>query len=62
MTRNVEPRDYDYAVSLVHAICGLAGVPSYVDDLRANLRENGVLAAVANHDTPPACSIGSCRF
>jgi hypothetical protein len=52
MTDKIEARDYDYAVSLVHSICCLAGVPSYVDDLRADLRENGVLAAVTDHDTP----------
>jgi hypothetical protein len=44
-------RDYEYAVSLVHSICCLAGVPSYLDDLRADLRDNGVLVAVNNHDT-----------
>jgi hypothetical protein len=27
-------------------------VSSYLDDLRADLREAGVLAAVARHDTP----------
>ena len=44
-------RDYEYAVNVVHSICCLAGVPSYVDDLRADLRDNGVLLAVNDHDT-----------
>jgi hypothetical protein len=44
-------RDYEYAVDLVHSICCLAGVPSYLDDLRADLRDNGVLVAVNDHDT-----------
>jgi hypothetical protein len=45
-----ENRNYEYAVDLVHSICCLAGVPSYVDDLRADLRDNGVLVAVNDHD------------
>jgi hypothetical protein len=52
MTHKPENRDYEYAVNLVHSICCLAGVPSYLDDLRADLRDNGVLAAVNDHDTP----------
>jgi hypothetical protein len=51
MTDKVANRDYEYAVNLVHSICCLAGVPSYLDDLRADLRNHGVLAAVNNHDT-----------
>jgi hypothetical protein len=54
MTHNPENHDYEYAVNLVHSICCLAGVPSYLDDLRADLRGNGVVAAVNNHDTAPA--------
>ena len=50
---NAKPgnRDYEYAVDLVHSICCLAGVPSYLDDLRADMRDNGVLVAVNDHDT-----------
>jgi hypothetical protein len=51
MNAKPENRDYEYAVNLVHSICCLAGVPSYLDDLRADLRDNGVLAAVNDHDT-----------
>ena len=51
MNAKPENRDYEYAVNLVHSICCLAGVPSYVDDLRADLRDNGVLVAVNDHDT-----------
>ena len=51
MNAKPENRDYEYAVNLVHSICCLAGVPSYVDDLRADLRYNGVVAAVNDHDT-----------
>jgi hypothetical protein len=51
MSAKPENREYGYAVNLVHSVCCLAGVPSYVDDLRADLRDKGVLAAVNNHDT-----------
>jgi hypothetical protein len=43
---------YDYAINLVHSVCCLAAVPSYVDDLRAQLRQSGVLEAVRDRDTP----------
>ena len=52
MNDKLENRDYEYAVNLVHSICCLAGVPSYLDDLRADLRDNGVIAAVNDHDAP----------
>jgi hypothetical protein len=51
MNAKPENREYGYAVNLVHSVCCLAGVPSYVDDLRADLRDNGVLVAVNDHDT-----------
>jgi hypothetical protein len=41
MNAKVGNRDYEYPVNLVYSICCLAGVPSYVDDLRADLRDNG---------------------
>jgi hypothetical protein len=40
-----------YAVDLVRRVCQLAGPPSFVSDLRAELRREGVLAAVEAHDT-----------
>src|SRR6516162_5221472 len=52
MTSDPELLDDDYSVEIVRAVCALAGIPSYVDDLRAQLRANGVIAAVKNHDTP----------
>jgi hypothetical protein len=51
MNPKPENRDYECAVDLVHSICCLAGVPSYLNDLRADLRDNGVLVAVNDHDT-----------
>ena len=41
-----------YAVNLVHATCCLAGSASYLDDVRRELRSNGVVRAVRDHDTP----------
>ena len=41
-----------YAVKLVHATCCLAGSASYLDDIRADLRDCGISRAVRDHDTP----------
>ena len=41
-----------YAVQLVHATCCLAGSPSYLDDIRADLQDRGIIRAVSDHDTP----------
>jgi hypothetical protein len=41
-----------YAVQLVHATCCLAGSASYLDDIRADLRDCGISRAVRDHDTP----------
>ena len=41
-----------YAVQLVHAVCCLAGSASYLDDIRADLRDRGIIRAVRDHDTP----------
>jgi hypothetical protein len=41
-----------YAVKIVHATCCLAGSTSYLDELRSELRERGVIRAVRDHDTP----------
>jgi hypothetical protein len=41
-----------YAVRIVRAVCSLAGQSSFVDDVRASLRRQGIGRAVQNHDTP----------
>src|SRR5580698_5106844 len=41
-----------YAVKMIHAACCLAGSPSYLTDLRADLRQRGMLQAIERHDTP----------
>jgi hypothetical protein len=42
-----------HAVRLIHAVCGLAGSPSLLDEIRAELRAEKVRAAIRNHDTGP---------
>jgi hypothetical protein len=41
-----------YALKIVHATCCLAGSASYLDDIRADLRDRGISRAVRDHDTP----------
>ena len=41
----------DHAVRVVHGVCCLAGSASLIDDLRAELRSEGVPAAIRRHDT-----------
>jgi hypothetical protein len=40
------------AVRLIEHVCGLAGSLTFLDDLREDLRKEGIQAAVASHDTP----------
>ena len=42
----------DHGVQLVHATSCLAGSASFLDDVRAELRDRGVIRAVSDHDTP----------
>src|SRR5271166_6164584 len=39
----------DHAVRLIHAICGLAGSPTWIDDIRADLAT--VRGAIRRRDT-----------
>jgi Phage integrase family len=41
-----------YAVQLVHVTCCLAGSASHLDDIRADLRDCGIIRAIKDHDTP----------
>jgi hypothetical protein len=41
----------DHAVWLIHAVCGLAGSATLIDDIRADLRADKVHAAIRNRDT-----------
>jgi len=40
-----------YAVQLIYATCCLAGSASYLDDIRADLRDCGIIRAIRDHDT-----------
>ncbi len=41
----------DHAVRLIHAICGLAGSASLINDIRADLRADKIRAAIRNGDS-----------
>src|SRR5580693_1777572 len=41
----------DHAVRLIHAVCGLAGSSTLIDDIRADLRADKVQAAIRNRNT-----------
>jgi hypothetical protein len=41
----------DHAARLIHAICGLAGSPTLIDDIRADLAADKVRAAIRRGDT-----------
>ena len=41
----------DHAVRVVHGVCCLAGSASLIDDIRADLRAEGIPSAVRRHDT-----------
>jgi hypothetical protein len=41
----------DHAVRVVHSVCCLAGSANLIDDIRAELRAEGISAAIRRHDT-----------
>jgi hypothetical protein len=41
----------DHAVRVVHGVCCLAGAASLIDDIRADLRADGIPTAIRRHDT-----------
>lgn len=41
----------DHAIRVVHSVCRLAGSPSLIDDIRADLRAEGIPTAIRRHDT-----------
>jgi hypothetical protein len=43
----------NHAVRLIHAVCGLAGSPTLIDEIRADLRAEKVRVAIRNRDTGP---------
>jgi hypothetical protein len=51
--QNTESSALNHAVRLIHAVCGLAGSPSLLDEIRADLRAEKVRVAMRNRDTGP---------
>jgi hypothetical protein len=49
--RNGRDAAINHAVRLIHAICGLAGSPTLIDEIRADLRADKVRAAIRSRDT-----------
>ena len=43
----------NHAVRLIHAVCGLAGSPILIEEMRRELRADKVRAAIRNHHTGP---------
>jgi hypothetical protein len=43
----------NHAVRLIHAVCGLAGSPTLIDEIRAELRADKVRAAIRNRHIGP---------
>src|ERR1700681_4353563 len=41
----------EHAVRIIHAVCGLAGSATWIDDIQADLRADKVQAAIRNRDT-----------
>jgi hypothetical protein len=52
--RKEEGSAINHAVRLIHAVCGLAGSPTLIDEIRADLRAEKVSTAIRNRDTGPA--------
>ncbi len=46
-----KPSAIDHAVRVVHSVCCLAGAASLIDDIRADLRADGIPAAIRRHNT-----------
>ena len=51
--RNGRVAAINHAVRLIHAICGLAGSRTLIDEIRAELRADKVRAAIRSRDTGP---------
>jgi hypothetical protein len=49
--QNAQGLAIEHAVRLIHAVCGLAGSVTWIDDIRADLRADKVRAAIRNRDT-----------
>jgi hypothetical protein len=50
-TRRPSAAAIAHAVRIIHAVCGLAGSATLIDDVRADLRADKVQAAIRHRDT-----------
>jgi hypothetical protein len=51
--QNGQSSALNHAVRLIHAVCGLAGSPNLIEEVRAELRAEKIRAAIRNRDTGP---------
>jgi hypothetical protein len=51
--QNGQSSALNHAVRLIHAVCGLAGSPNLIEEIRADLRAEKIRAAIRNRDTGP---------
>jgi hypothetical protein len=49
--RRAKTSAIDHTVRVVHSVCCLAGSASLIDDIRAELRADGIATAMRRHDT-----------
>jgi hypothetical protein len=42
----------DHAIGVIHRVCCLAGAANLIDEIRAELTAEGIIAAIQRHDTP----------
>ena len=52
--QNAHGSAINHAVRLIHAVCGLAGSATLIDNIRADLRADKVQAAIRHRDTAVA--------
>ena len=49
---DIVPEPYHRVIDLIRKVCGLAGSLTFLDDLRTDVQEAGILDAVINRNTP----------
>src|SRR5438132_8517233 len=51
--QNSQGAAINHAVRLIHAVCGLTGSPTLIDEIRGELRAEKIRVAIRNRDTGP---------
>jgi hypothetical protein len=49
---HIVPKPHNRGIDLIRKVCGLAGSLTFLDDLRTDVQEAGILDAVVNRNTP----------